>query len=294
MSRTDDHFDDDVRATLQEQVRAITTVTPWRRPAGARRASAHPQWWIPLAAAAAVLLVVAGVFVTRTTLDSAPAHPSTRRPDPQATSTIAITAAPSSPSTVTTSAITAPSSGAVSPPTSGSNRTAASTTVPTPAPSCHSSQLRVGYRSTGAGSGTNFGVLDIVNTSATPCRFSGELSVTPLGAPGGPLVVRPGWHNRVTATGLLLVAHQHLPSGSRNAGGRWAELLLGANLREYANKPDGCPLSKQVAPQRWRVTGAARATVANFDPRQSGGFQRLTACNEGGLILEDVVYHTAP
>ena len=289
MMKPDAGWEDALRAALRAQVHDITTVTPWRPPTGAGRRVPPARWWVSLTAAAAVLVVVAGVFITRTTIGSAPAHrPTQPVPPPPATatsrSTVGLpprTASPSRP---------APSSR----PSVPGNTTTRTGPGDTSTPSCGRTQLTVAYRGGGAGSGNDFGVLRIVNRSASACRLRGELTLTPLSASGAPLTVRAGWRSHVTAPGLVLAAREHLPAaGSAAAGGHWALLLFGGDPGHDAATADGqCPASKVVAPQLWRVSGAVDATVANFDPHSSTPQQpRLTACNDrGGLQLVDVSY----
>lgn len=300
MTKHDAQWEEVLRATLRAQVDDITTVTPWRRPAGAPRWAAQARWWVPLTAAAAVLLVVAAAFLTGTTINSAPAHRSTTQPTFQlhAPTTAAlglpVTVGPRPPMSAT--ATHPVPSEASSVPARRSTSTASNDAIPTPL--CGRTQLTVAYRSGGEGTGSNFAVLQIVNRSSTACRLRGELTVAPTSASGATPTVAPGWRNHVTASGLTLAAHEHIPArGSASAGGRWAELLLSGNSRDDDAAPNGlCPASKVVAPARWRVTGAIDATVPNFDPNPDiQKLNRLTACKlSNGLALESVGFISQP
>lgn len=296
MTKPDAGWEDELRAALRAQVHDITAVPPWRQPTGAGRRVPQARCWVPLTAAAAVLLVVASIFITRTTIDSPPAHPSTTQPVPPppalATTSRGSTVGP--PPRTAAPARPAPSSSSPSMPVNTPTRTGPGAT---PTPSCGRTQLTLAYRGGGSGSGSDFGVLNIVNRSATACRLSGVLTLTPLDASGAPLAVRPGWRSRVTAPGLVLAAREHLPApGSASAGGHWAQLVFGGDPRHDPAGPNGsCPLSKVVAPQLWRVSGAVEATVVNSDPHAMPQHHRLTACNDSeGLQLGNVSYLNQP
>lgn len=296
MTKPDAGWEDELRAALRAQLHDITTVPPWRQPTGAGRRVPQARWWVPLTAAAAVLVVVASVFITRTTIGSAPAHPSTTQPAPgpptTATTSRGSTVGP--PSRTASPARPAPSSSSPGVPVNTPTRRGPGAT---PTPSCGRTQLTVAYRGGGSGSGSDFGVLHIVNRSATACRLREVLTLTPLDASGAPIAVRPGWRSHVTAPGLVLAAREHLPApGSPSAGGNWALLLLGGDPSHDTAGPDGqCPASKVAAPQLWRVSGAVDATVANSDPHAMPQHHRLTACNDTeGLQLGNVVYLNQP
>jgi hypothetical protein len=138
---------------------------------------------------------------------------------------------------------------------------------------CTASQLSFSYVGGGRSGGSNFGGIDIADTSDNACSLTGVVTVTALDASMVTIQAEAGWVNSITSPGIYLSAHGSIPKQVSSVPSRdyWAVLELGGDYRDDPTATNGlCAPQNEVTPAYWRITAAgASRDVANSDANAS-------------------------
>lgn len=135
-----------------------------------------------------------------------------------------------------------------------------------PATPCTADQLAAGFAAGTSGPEQDWGSVDLVDTSASPCVLSGQIVVLPVGADGNPLTVPRHWQHIQVVHDVLLSAHGEARYGRPiPTGDTWAEVVVGGLLHPHtARGAAACPAAHVVTPAYWRIrVHGVRLDVAN-------------------------------
>lgn len=137
---------------------------------------------------------------------------------------------------------------------------------------CTPAQLAVSYRGGGFGAGNDFGTIVFRDTSTTPCRLAGPVTVTGLNATGRAVTSTAA--ATFAVPGVLSPGAPPIPEHAAPAAG---ELAYGWTISaEYRDGPvsvsNGYCQPLWVIPATWRITLAGGATflIRNADPYDRG------------------------